>query len=380
MSPMPDSPMRSVSRWCLWVLLPMLTVAGFPQHSAVAAERLQAPPGYQMAVQHGTTDFSCPKTPPPYTGEMNFPSKYEGSGKARDQLNPEADARRRQQIEGIRTLEKGVAKMVGVYMRTGEPAALACTLSWLSTWSDAHALEGEGSTHQGRSMRKWALASVSGAYAHLKFSSSAPLATTASAEQARRIEAWLGRVADLVKAEWRTDDPDNDSKINNHYYWAAWSGMATAVVLDRRDLFDWSLGIYRIFADQVDADGYLPYELARDTRALAYHNYALTPVVMIAAFAKANGVDAAGEGKAALSRLAALDLRGIDNPKLFEQKTGHAQNLEDLKDSDTLAWLAPYCWTVQCSEEWTQRLQRLGRQSNDRLGGDLSGVFVRAAP
>src|SRR5687767_3345271 len=113
--------------------------------------------------------------------------------------------------------------------------------------------------------------------------------------------------------------------------------MATAVALNRRDFFDWAFAQYRTGAGQIDAEGYLPNELKRETRALAYHNYALNPLAMLAAFAKANGV-AVEDSAPAMQRLAGRVLEGVDNPKVFEQKTGDKQETEDIRDNSKFAW------------------------------------------
>ena len=60
---------------------------------------------------------------------------------------------------------------------------------------------------------------------------------------------------------------------------------------------------YKVGANQVDAQGFLPNELKRQQRALSYHNYALPPLSMIASFALVNGVDLRQENNGALKRL-----------------------------------------------------------------------------
>ncbi len=167
------------------------------------------------------------------------------------------------QYPAITQMEKGFSTLVTKYMQSGDPAGLSCAIRWLTTWADARALEGKAANHTGKSLRKWSLASLSSAYLRLKFSSSAPLKNYP--KEATRIEAWFGEVAGQVKHEWAADDPL--AKINNHYYWAAWAMMATAVATDRKDLFDQAVAIYHVFATQVAADGYLPNELARASRA-----------------------------------------------------------------------------------------------------------------
>lgn len=341
---------------------------------AQAQQALVPPPGYDAPVeQKADKSFTCEAPPEPYTGTLDFPSKYEGSGKARDQLNEQANAEYQERSQPINQMEKGINKMVDEYMHTGNPDTLKCVIGWYGKWADAGGLLGPSSSYSGKAMRKWSLASLSGAFLHLQFSRSQPLA--AYPQQAEQIKAWLGRIGDKVLTEWDLGEPQK--KINNHFYWAAWAIMATGVVENRRDEFDWAVKVYRIFSEQVDADGYLPNELARQTRALGYHNFALTPVAMIAAFGKANGVDLASEGHGALTRLAQRTLQGIDDPRIFEAKSGgYTQVLDDVaKQRTELAWLEPYCWTVGCQGAIAQKADSLRPMKNTRLGGDVTTVF-----
>jgi poly(beta-D-mannuronate) lyase len=343
-----------------------------------SAQSLVPPAGYtHPAIQKKSSAFECPAPPPPFTGTLDFPSKYEGSGKARNVVNEDANARYKQLTQPLVDMEKGVVKSVDKYAGSGNPAAAKCAVDWLAAWASANALLGDAANHTGRSLRKWTLGTLSGAYLRLEFSSSKPLAPYP--QQSAAIQAWLGKIADKVVAEWPETDPIE--KINNHYYWAAWSTMATSVVTNRRDLFDWSAAMYRIFARQADRDGYLPNELARETRALGYNNYAITPIAMIAAFGKANNVDLAREGDGALKRVADRTLQGIADPNVFEAKTGKEQDLEGLDKEDTkLAWLEPYCWTVACDEATRQKVASLRPMKNRRLGGNLSMLFATPSP
>jgi len=347
-------------------------LAGGLGSAHAATTSLRPPPGFAASVEdNGSKGRECAAPPKPFTGELKFPSKYEGSDAARDDLNPKAEARYKQATAPINELEKQVSAMVGNYLHSGDPALLRCAMDWMREWAQADALEGNTQDHTGKSVRKWALASLASAWVRLKFSPSKPL--DVAPEKVRDIERWLEDLGTLVVDDWR-DQPLQ--KINNHEYWAAWAVMATAVALDRRDWFDWSVAQYRIAARQVDREGYLPNELARQTRALSYHNYALGPLAMIAAFAKANGVDLSPEGNRALDRLAAKVLAGVDNPRVFEQKTGKKQELAELQEASKFAWLEPYCWLNRCQGAANQRLVSLRPIKTYRLGGNLTDLFA----
>lgn len=359
------------SRKWWWSLL--AAIAWLPA-AAGAQNALVPPPGYDGdVVKKADKAFTCESPPEPFTGTLDFPSKYEGSGKARDQFNAAANEEYQRRSAPISQMEKGINKMVDTYMHTGNQAALQCVMDWYGKWADAGGLLGPSTSYSGKAMRKWSLASLSGAFLHLEFSRSQPL--SAYPEQAQKIKDWLGKVSDKVLTEWDLSEPRE--KINNHFYWAAWAIMATSVVENRRDEFDWAVKVYRIFETQVDNDGYLPNELKRQTRALGYHNFAITPIAMIAAFGKANGVDLASEGNGALRRLAERTMQGINDPRVFESRSGgFTQVLDDVdKQRTELAWLEPYCWAAGCQGPLAQKADSLRPMKNTRLGGDVTSVF-----
>ncbi|MCP1646868.1 poly(beta-D-mannuronate) lyase [Pseudomonas nitroreducens] len=346
----------------------------FGESTTYAAD-LMPPPGYFSAVgdKGSKKDAdSCPTAPTPYTGSLQFTSKYKGSDSARATFNADADKEFRTQIKDITDMERGATKLITQYMRSGNKGDLDCAMGWLDAWAKAGALESSDYNHTGKSMRKWALGSLSSSYMRLKFSSSRPLA--AYSEQSKEIENWFSTLGSQVVRDW-SDLPLK--KINNHSYWAAWSVMSTAVVTNRRDLFDWSVQEFKVAANQVDNDGYLPNELKRRQRALSYHNYSLPPLTMIAAFAQVNGVDLRQENNGALQRLANRVMQGVDDQNAFDQKTGNDQDMADLKENSKFAWLEPYCALYSCApktQDWKKKMEPF---NSFRLGGEVTKVFNR---
>ncbi|SNS17498.1 poly(beta-D-mannuronate) lyase [Pseudomonas nitroreducens] len=346
----------------------------FGESTTYAAD-LMPPPGYFSAVGDKSSKKdadSCPTAPTPYTGSLQFTSKYKGSDSARSTLNVDAEKEFRSQIKDITDMERGATKLITQYMRSGNKGDLDCAMSWLDSWAKAGALESSDYNHTGKSMRKWALGSLSSSYMRLKFSSSRPLA--AYGEQSKEIENWFSTLGSQVVRDW-SDLPLK--KINNHSYWAAWSVMSTAVVTNRRDLFDWSVQEFKVAANQVDNDGYLPNELKRRQRALSYHNYSLPPLTMIAAFAQVNGVDLRQENNGALQRLANRVMQGVDDQDAFDEKTGNDQDMGDLKENSKFAWLEPYCALYSCApktQDWKKKMEPF---NSFRLGGEVTKVFNR---
>jgi poly(beta-D-mannuronate) lyase len=353
--------------------LAMLSATAFTT-SASAAAGLVPPQGYYEGVEKfkkGDNKFSCDATPEPYTGALQFRSKYEGSDKARATLNKDSDQAFRDATKTITTMERNTSKVVMQYMRDGRPEQLDCALNMLTTWAKADALESTDFNHTGKSMRKWALGSMSSSYLRLKFSESHPLATRQ--QDAQLIENWFSKLGDQVVSDWNNLPLD---KTNNHSYWAAWSVMATSVATNRKDLFDWSVKEFRLAASQVDAQGFLPNELKRKQRALAYHNYALPPLAMIASFAQVNGVDLRPENNGALKRLGDRVLAGVkDSGSEFSARDGEKQDMTDLKSSMKFAWLEPYCSLYDCSPDVLEQKHKMQPFKNFRLGGDLTRTY-----
>ncbi|KFE50324.1 mannuronate-specific alginate lyase [Pseudomonas syringae] len=355
------------------LMLPTLLSLAMFAGAASAATGLVPPQGYYAPIEKlktGENNFTCDAIPQPYTDKLVFRSKYEGSDKARSTLNEESEEAFREATKSITTLERGISKVVMQYMRDGRPEQLDCALNMLTTWAKADALESKDFNHTGKSMRKWALGSMSSAYLRLKFSDSHPLA--AHQQQAQVIEAWFSKLADQVVSDW---DNLPLEKTNNHSYWAAWSVMATSVATNRKDLFDWAVKEFKVGANQVDKDGFLPNELKRNQRALAYHNYALPPLAMIASFAQVNGVDVRPENNGALQRLGERVLNGVKDPDTFKQKNGDKQDMTDLKIDSKFAWLEPYCSLYTCKPEVLDNKHKMQPFKTFRLGGDLTKVF-----
>ncbi|AYC31883.1 mannuronate-specific alginate lyase [Pseudomonas cavernae] len=357
----------NISRFFTPTLLGLALCAG-----AAQAAGLVPPAGYYAPIEKVKSGEPprCPATPMPYTGALQFRSKYEGSDSARATLNRESEQEFREKTAAITSLERGVNQQVMRYMRDGRPQDLQCTLQWLGAWAQADALLSTDYNHTGKSMRKWALGSLSSAWLRLQFSESQPLAPYA--QQSRLIEAWFAKLAEQTVKDWSGLPL---KQINNHSYWAAWAVMASAIATDRRDLFDWSVQQFQVAAGQVDGEGFLPNELKRQQRALAYHNYALPPLAMIAAFAEANGVDLRDDHDAALRRLAERVIVGVDDPDAFADKAGKNQDMTDLKKESKFAWLEPYCTLYRCSAETLEWKQSMQPFKTFRLGGDVTRLF-----
>lgn len=342
--------------------------------AAHATTPLRPPAGFSQPPQVAAspkTKFTCPDAPAPFTGELDFRSKYEGSDSARATLNPESDRAFREATRQITQLEKQVVQETTRYQQDGDMRHVNCVITTLSDWAQADALTGKAVNHTGKSMRKWALASLSSAWLQLQYAPTRPLAS--APQKTKQIENWIGQIADLTAQEW-ADLPLE--KVNNHSYWAAWALMSSAVVTQRQDLFDEAMAIYRTATSQVDNEGFLPNELRRKQRAFSYHNYAIQPLVAIALFARANDVDVTRRKDDGLHRLGTRIIDSLNNPQAYADRAGEQQDTDFIDKAGNLAWLEGWCSLYTCDSALHQRIERLRPLKYTRLGGNVTRLYA----
>lgn len=333
--------------------------------SDAKARALASPFGRLEVAIRETGNASCRPAPTPFAGRMDFPSKYEGSDSARDTLNPDAEARYKLATRSIQAFEAGLSELSNRHVQ-GDAAAASCALAWLDRWAQAGALSGEANM-TGRAVRKWALSAA--AFSFLKLRDAPGLDSTRLA----RSRDWLRRIAEVVVAE---SDATPYTKINNHYYWAAAAVAATAVATDDRALLDWSMEAYRRSVRAITPEGVLPREMARRSRALAYHLYALQPLVMLAEIGRVNGIDLYAENDAALLRLVALVARGLEDDSFFEQEAGTRQVMPGKPDGQDLLWVPILARACPGDARLQALLARHAPFSGRRLGGNLTDVYA----
>ena len=99
---------------------------------------------------------------------------------------------------------------------------------------------------------------------------------------------------------------------------------------------------YENGVNQIRPDGTLPLEMARGKRALHYHLYALAPLVLLAEFGEANGLDLYAHANGAIHRLASVSAHGLHDPSLFEKATGVKQEAPAVPSGDQIGWAPAY--------------------------------------
>ncbi len=282
--------------------------------------------------------------------------------------DPASKGKNQQVFAPLRAFVREVTDLADGWMmsRPAQPAYAVRALELLTVWSRAGALLGT-TNQQGEYEREWTLGSL--ALAYLKLRDAPGLDPAARTE----VEAWLVKIANQVQPHY--GQPGRSSSANNHAYWAGLAVAATGAATQNHALFDWGLAQGRIGIAQVRPDGFLPLELDRKALALHYHIFALSPLVMLAELAEANGIHLYDEGDGAILRLADRVIAGLGDPSPFAAAAGVAQQISRPARGADLAWAEPYFARFHAAR--LAPLLAVARPlRDDRLGGDLTAAFA----
>lgn len=252
---------------------------------------------------------ACPQPPKPVR-DLDIPRFYadaEGS-----KTDPELERLHAAAVEPLVAFVREIVDAADKAAR-GNTARGACALEWLVAWGAGEAWLGQMVTRQAEYQRKWDLGGIALAYIKLR-----PLARP---DQRRVIEPWLKRWAATSRAFF--DAPGRQR--NNHWYWLGLGLMATSIATDSDEHWLAARAIYRDGLRDIQANGTLPLEMQRQSRALFYHVFAVTPLVMMAEIGTRRGEDWYGMEKGALHRLVDLCVRGLMEPGTFERIAAKSQ-------------------------------------------------------
>ncbi len=336
---------------------------------------LQTPSGYLNGPLEFKSSDKADDCPPinVYKGELDIPSKYVQTKKSKDVIDEDNEARYKALSAPMTDLQQLSASLTDqLFKGKGKEQDLQCLRQHWLAWAKAGALLQPTKSAVGKAIRKWTLGAISANY--LKIQLNLPESDSHFPKNERQeLERWLGLLAGEVMIDYSNRKPE---QINNHDYWAAWGVITTAVVLNRQDMFDWSGAIFLNAMSKINADGSLPNELKRRSRALSYHNFALQPLVLLAAFGEANGQHWLSSDNAALQRLATLVINNLDDSSSLAQAAKETQVKESLREHGRLSWLAPYIATSD-DKAWLPLLKSLPPLKTTRLGGDLNYLYMR---
>lgn len=282
------------------------------------------------------------EVPPPPVRDIEANSFY--IDEHHSVIDPDLHARYVASAKPVNDFTDQIAK----YANSHDAEEHRCATRWLAAWADGKALLGEMNSKQAYFVREWLLTQISLNYARVR-----PDATPADRQ---RIDGWLNLLAAHVIHHVETTKYTH----NNHYYWAGLSVTAAAAVTQDETGLQWGRKVFQSAMGQIQDDGSLPYELGRGQRALHYHLFSATPLVMMASILDMDSPK--------LDLLVQFCLSGIRNPNTVASRVGVAQI--DVKPG-SYDWLAVYLRRHASPEASALLAQSKHRSYNKRLGGYL---------
>jgi poly(beta-D-mannuronate) lyase len=237
--------------------------------------------------------------------------------------------------DGVKAVGLAIVKAADDYRTTGSRDAVLCATSRIVKMARDKSLSGKMSSNQAYYVQGWVVGAIAIAYLKVRD------AGFATPSQQASIAAWLLHVGDATKSYY-DGHAVHRPEGNNHLYWAGVELAAIGVAANNRRDFDWAVAAYDNGVDQIQPNGTLPLEMARGRRALHYHLYALAPLVLLAEFGKANGVDLYARDHGAIHRLVKVSIQGLHDPSLFAKGTGVKQEVPSVISGDQIGWAPPY--------------------------------------
>lgn len=352
-------------------LLAVLMVFALPQQAFAA--QLQMP--YARPAFAGATisekKFVCPPVPSKGTPDLVLTGIYDKNDPEKDDANASNKAQYRKETRAMAQFENKLLALTNAYYvaqpNTAAPKA-RCALAWMHEWASKNAMLGTVN-YVGISVRHWTLASLSSAYGQIRDEESL------NAEENIKVRAWLRALAYAVIADY--DAPKN-KRENNLAYWAAWSVTMTGIALNDYNLYQWGMKRGMNAIGDIAADGTLPLEMERGSKALLYHQFALTPLLMLAEAGVANGFNMYDLNNGYLHRLAKRVLVGIETPAFFQSRTGYEQDSTETLSAGHMAWIAVYHARYP-SYRTRVLISRYQPLISRRLGGDMTLLFGRGS-
>ena len=319
--------------------LPSLSVAILLAIAATAAqaERLHSPWDDRKGdhkVEQTSAPYDCP-APPSFDKTLEIGSYYVDSHAS--VADPQKLAAFQKASEAPTHLSQFAALAADAYLYKGSRAAAVCVYSLLDAAAKANAWAGKMPGFQGVYVQNWLLSAVAISYLKVRPSG------VATPHQDATIQKWFkmlgSRVEDYFSRAIMRGDSDGQ---NNHLYWAGLAIAAASIACNRPKDFESALSTYRAGLDAIQPDGSLIAEMNRGQMALHYHLYALAPLIMLAELAEANGLDLYAEHDGAIHRLVNLCVAGLEDPSLFEKRTGVAQLVTLPYAGSDVGWAVPY--------------------------------------
>jgi poly(beta-D-mannuronate) lyase len=307
-----------------------------------AASKL-ASPWDNIRTTQTDTSYNCPAAPA-FSTTLNVSAYYiDKSASIIDQTKLDAW---NTGTDAPVHLGQFATRAADAYLATGSRSAARCAYSLLDDAARSAAWTDRMPDFNGVYIQNWVLSGVAIAYLKLRPSN------LSTPQQDAEISRWFGLLSIRIREYFDDETARVGVKENNHIYWAGLAVAAEGIADNDRQAFQWGTNAYDMGIEAIHPDGSLPNEMTRAGRAMHYHLYSLGPLIILAELLEANGFPAyaADSGpnkpgpasKGAIHRLVAFSLAGLEDPTLFENRTGVPQVFTLPYSGQDIGWAVPY--------------------------------------
>jgi poly(beta-D-mannuronate) lyase len=301
--------------------------------SLAKADNLRSPWDNIKVEQTGDA-YSCPAAPP-FSKTLNADPYYTNAHAS--VIDPKKLAAFQVAAEAPTHLGQYAGLAADAYLSTGSRNAALCVYSLLAAAAKAEAWTDKMPSFQDVYLQNWELSGVSLSYLKVRQSKVGTL------EQDAAIQRWFRMLSGRVREYFdvQIGHPGSDG-WNNHLYWAGLSVAAAGIANNDTEGFNWGIAAYHRGLDAILPDGSLAAEMNRGQMALHYHLYAVGPLIMLAELGEVNGIDSYAEDNGAIHRLVKFCVAGLEDPTLFERRTGVPQVVLKPLAGLEIGWAVPY--------------------------------------
>ncbi|WP_254063504.1 alginate lyase family protein [Granulicella sp. S190] len=283
-----------------------------------------------------TGSYSCPAIPHIAPGLVTD-GFYKLDDPTHSIIDPIRMEAYRRSSDAVKSAGLTIVRAADDYRTSGVLQAAQCAVERMNTLARDGALAGSMSSNQAYYVQGWVVGAIAIAYLKVRDSG------TSTPEENASIRRWLLNVAEQTKRYYDVHrTAGHGDGLNNHLYWAGVEVAAIGIAANARSDFEWGIKVYEDGINQIKPDGTLPLEMARGSKALHYHLYALAPLVLLAEFGESNGLDLYAHGNGSLHRLVNLCISGLQDPTPFEKATGVKQEVPGRPSGDQIGWAPPY--------------------------------------
>lgn len=220
-------------------------------------------------------------------------------------------------LEPIVKFTRRLSEAADRYVLTGRRSDFDCARLMLRSWSEGDALIAGKLSRPAMATRVWTTDSILLSY----------IKAGALSAPDPAIDSWVKKLADAALT-YEADRRRKKVAVANIDYWIASNAAAAGLILHDTKYTDHARTVYRDAINEITDGGYLPNELKRGKRALAYHIFAAAPLLLTARILEFQGEPAMNYRDGRIHLLFSAINRGLSDPTEIEALAGVKQGAQ----------------------------------------------------